>query len=80
MYENASDFHKFASTKLGCAAPDYVFDLRQGGVNQEMQLQRFKKKSEGADEIPEEQVAEQKRLFAAEEAKVESYLGELIAG
>jgi adenylate kinase family enzyme len=78
-YDNVKDFQRFVSQRLQCAAPDYVFDIRAGGVGADLQLARFKKRNEGMEELTPEQQAEQATLIANEDAKVEAYLGEHLA-
>lgn len=73
LHASAEDFYRFTAHKLRTAAPDYVFDLRKGGVEAAMILARQKKKLE-AEELSEEQQAEVKSQTEQWEAKIEGYL------
>lgn len=59
LHTSAHDFHRFTSQQMRCAAPDYVFDVRAGGVELPMIVARQKKRLE-AEELSEEQQAELK--------------------
>ena len=72
LHANAHDFQIFVSEKLSSPAPDYLFDLRSGGVDSTMAMGRQKKRLE-AEELTEEQQSDFKSQFAASEARVDSY-------
>ena len=40
LHATAEDFHRFTASQMRCGAPDYVFDVRAGGVELPMILAR----------------------------------------
>jgi hypothetical protein len=54
LHQTGEDFFNFTSQKLNCASPDFIFDIRNSGVDMYTAQQRYKKKIE-AEELSEEQ-------------------------
>lgn len=73
MHQSSDDFFSFTDKKLKCAAPDFVFDLRNGGVTLDVALGRYKKKLE-AEELSEEQRNNFHNDFISWEVKTLAYL------
>jgi len=57
LHANAQDFATFTQSKLGSPGPDYIFDIREGGVTAAAAAARFQKRLE-AEALSEEQQAE----------------------
>jgi adenylate kinase family enzyme len=77
LHQTGEEFYQFTSDKLKCAAPDFLFDLRNSGVTMDLAMSRYKKKLE-AEELSEEQKTGFHNDFISSEVKVLSYI-ELIA-
>ena len=73
LHSTAEDFHRFTSAMMRCGAPDYVFDVRAGGVEQAMIIARQKKRLE-VEELSEEQQADIKGQIESWDGKVADYL------
>ncbi len=73
LHQSSDDFYAFTANKLKCIAPDYVFDLRNAGVSQDMAMARYKKKLE-AEELSEEQKTAFANDFISWEVKTLAYL------
>lgn len=77
LHATPDGFHQFTSQKLGSSAPDYVFDLRKGGVDATMALARHKKRAE-LEEVSEELQAEIRANFASSEDKATHYINDIL--
>jgi len=59
----AADFHNFTATKLNSPNPDYVFDIRKGGVDVNGSTARFKTVNSVEGDLSEEQQADFKKNY-----------------
>lgn len=66
-HQSAADVHSFTVSKLRSPLPDYLFDLRKGGVDQALSQQRYKKAKELEADLSEEQQAEFKKVYTIAE-------------
>lgn len=66
-HQSAADIHAFTSGKLRSPHPDYLFDLRNGGVDQALSQTRYKKVKEIEADLSEEQQAEFKKVYTTAE-------------
>ena len=73
LHTSAAHFHEFASDKVNSASPDYIFDLRNGGVDVAASIARHKKRSE-LEEVSEDLAKELTNAFTTWGDKVQAYL------
>jgi adenylate kinase family enzyme len=76
LHASGEVFYRFTRDKMRCGAPDYVFDIRAGGVETAMILARQKKRLE-AEELNEDQQNEVRNQIDAWEGKIGDYLGQI---
>jgi hypothetical protein len=68
---SAADIQRFTATKLNSPNPDYLFDIRKGGVDVNGSIARFKAINAVEGDLSEEQQADFKKNFT---------VGEVISG
>jgi adenylate kinase family enzyme len=73
LHATGEEFFNFTSHKLNCAAPDFIFDIRNSGVDMNAAMARYKKKLE-AEELSDEQKTSFHNDFLSNEIKAMSYL------
>ena len=73
-HQSAADISAFTSGKLRSPHPDYLFDLRKGGVDQALSQQRYKKAKEVEADLSEEQLAEFKKIYTLAEVTTGQYV------
>jgi len=76
-HKSAAEITAFTSSKLNSVNPDYLFDLRKGGVDQAGSTLRYKSATSPDADLTEEQQEAFKKTYTVEEVKTGQYVESL---